>query len=80
MSATLTRPDGSTETVRAEYLIGCDGAHSAVRHGLGLAFEGDRFPEEYMLGGVGVDWSMPHECILRFTPTAPSPLTICGTG
>lgn len=71
VSATLTRPDGSTETVRADHLIGCDGAHSAVRHGLGLAFEGDRFPEEYMLGDVEVDWSMPHGYVLRFLAEAP---------
>ena len=30
-----------------------------VRKGLGLAFEGDAFPEEYMLGDVVVDWSLP---------------------
>ncbi|GAA2393945.1 FAD-dependent monooxygenase [Nonomuraea africana] len=71
VSATLTRPDGSTETVRAGYLVGCDGAHSVVRHGLGLIFEGDRFPEEYMLGDVEVDWSMPPGYALRFLAEAP---------
>ena len=39
--------------------MGADGAHSEVRKGLGLAFEGDAFPEEYMLGDVEVDWSLP---------------------
>ncbi len=47
------------ETVRARYLVGCDGAHSTVRKGLGLAFLGDAFPEQYMLGDVEVDWSLP---------------------
>ncbi|TGS29674.1 monooxygenase, partial [bacterium M00.F.Ca.ET.180.01.1.1] len=31
--ATLSK-EGRTETVGAAYLVGCDGAHSAVRHGL----------------------------------------------
>jgi 2-polyprenyl-6-methoxyphenol hydroxylase-like FAD-dependent oxidoreductase len=47
------------QTVRAAYLVGADGAHSAVRKGLGLAFEGAAFEEQYMLGDVEVDWSMP---------------------
>jgi pentachlorophenol monooxygenase len=44
---------------RVAYLVGADGAHSRVRKGLGLGFAGDAFPEEYMLGDVEVDWSMP---------------------
>lgn len=43
----------------ARYLIGCDGAHSAVRKGLGLTFDGDAFAEEYMLADVEVDWDLP---------------------
>ncbi|MFI6291423.1 FAD-dependent monooxygenase [Nonomuraea sp. NPDC050790] len=71
VEAILTRPDGSAETVRAAYLVGCDGAHSTVRHGLGLSFDGDRFPEEYMLGDVEVDWSMPPGYVLRFLTETP---------
>ncbi|MFI8520664.1 FAD-dependent monooxygenase [Streptomyces sp. NPDC085481] len=47
------------EEVRCGYLVGCDGAHSVVRKGLGLGFEGGAFPEEYMLGDVEVDWDLP---------------------
>ncbi|MER8185274.1 FAD-dependent monooxygenase [Kitasatospora sp. NPDC094015] len=57
--ALLRLPDGSEQQVRAAYLIGCDGAHSVVRRGLGLSFEGDAFPEQYMLGDVEVDWDLP---------------------
>jgi phenol 2-monooxygenase len=32
---------GETETVRARYVVGCDGARSAVRQSLGLALRGD---------------------------------------
>ena len=57
---TATLAGGAAEqTVRAAYLVGADGAHSAVRKGLGLAFEGAAFEEQYMLGDVEVDWAMP---------------------
>ncbi|MEG8279110.1 FAD-dependent monooxygenase [Streptomyces sp. AHA2] len=50
---------GEEQEVRSRFLVGCDGAHSTVRKKLGLAFEGARFPEEYMLADVEVDWSLP---------------------
>ncbi|WP_203184654.1 FAD-dependent monooxygenase [Streptomyces pratensis] len=55
----LSPPSGGTEELTARYLMGCDGAHSAVRKGLGLSFEGAALPEEYMLGDVEVDWDLP---------------------
>ncbi|MCV7432494.1 FAD-dependent monooxygenase [Mycolicibacterium bacteremicum] len=51
--------------VRAQYLIGADGAHSIVRKTLGLAFEGAAFEEQYMLGDVEVDWSLPRGYTVR---------------
>jgi len=33
-------PTGRVETVRAEYLAGCDGGRSTVRRGLGISYEG----------------------------------------
>lgn len=47
------------QSIRAKYLVGCDGAHSVVRKGLGLTYEGGAFAEQYMLGDVVVDWNMP---------------------
>jgi 2-polyprenyl-6-methoxyphenol hydroxylase-like FAD-dependent oxidoreductase len=38
--ATLRRADGREETIHANWLAGCDGAHSIVRHALGEAFSG----------------------------------------
>jgi 2-polyprenyl-6-methoxyphenol hydroxylase-like FAD-dependent oxidoreductase len=58
VTATLAGDTGE-HRVRADYLIGADGAHSAVRKGLGLTFEGAAFEEQYMLGDVEVDWSVP---------------------
>ncbi len=58
VSATVSCDRGD-QTVRAGYLIGADGAHSVVRRTLGLTFEGAAFEEQYMLGDVEVDWSIP---------------------
>jgi 2-polyprenyl-6-methoxyphenol hydroxylase-like FAD-dependent oxidoreductase/heme-degrading monooxygenase HmoA len=68
VTARLLRADGGSETVRASYLVGCDGAHSVVRQSLGLTFEGGMgmFPQLFMLGDVDLDWSMPPGHLLRF--------------
>ncbi|MDJ0380210.1 FAD-dependent monooxygenase [Streptomyces sp. G-G2] len=65
VSTRLRSASGAEEELRVRYLIGCDGAHSAVRKGLGLAFEGGAFPEEYMLADVEADWDLPHGYGLR---------------
>ncbi|PRX37121.1 phenol 2-monooxygenase [Meinhardsimonia xiamenensis] len=42
VSAVVRRVDsGETETISARYLVGCDGAHSTVRRGLGFAMRGE---------------------------------------
>ena len=41
--------DGGRFTVHAGFLAGCDGARSIVRGGLGLAFEGETYPETTIL-------------------------------
>lgn len=58
MSRVVTA-SGAQEELRSRFLVGCDGAHSSVRKGLGLTFEGGAFPEEYMLADVEVDWDLP---------------------
>ncbi|RWX64036.1 hypothetical protein EN780_22010 [Mesorhizobium sp. M4B.F.Ca.ET.089.01.1.1] len=45
-SATLSR-NGRTETVSAAYLAGCDGARSAVRHGLNIGFPGGTYEQSF---------------------------------
>lgn len=54
VSATLDTPSGP-RTVRARWLVGADGAHSAVRKGLGLRFEGDRYPQDFVVADVQVE-------------------------
>lgn len=49
VEAILTNATGERETVAADWLVGCDGAHSAVRHGLGFGFEGSTLPSHWAL-------------------------------
>jgi 3-(3-hydroxy-phenyl)propionate hydroxylase len=48
VTLTVERPDGSAEPLRAAFLIGADGARSAVRRSLGIAFDGMTIPETYL--------------------------------
>jgi len=68
VTAQVLHADGAAEAIRTSYVVGCDGAHSAVRRLLGLTFEGGMgmFPQVFMLGDVDVDWSMPEGHLLRF--------------
>ncbi len=58
--ATLATANGGEEVLRCRYLAGCDGAHSTVRQQLQLPFEGGRFPTEFLLADVQVDWEFSH--------------------
>lgn len=49
VEAVLTKANGVRETIQADWLVGCDGAHSTVRHGLGFAFEGSTLPSHWAL-------------------------------
>ena len=49
---TLKGPDGRQEEVSADWLVGCDGAHSIVRHALGASFDGETNESDWMLGDV----------------------------
>lgn len=68
VTATLRNTStNTTETVRAKYVIGCDGAHSVVRHAAGLSFEGAPYPQDFILADTYMDWSAaPKEPELTF--------------
>jgi 2-polyprenyl-6-methoxyphenol hydroxylase-like FAD-dependent oxidoreductase len=48
---------GVEQRVRTKYLVGCDGAHSAVRKVAGIPFEGDAYEQSFMLGDVELEAS-----------------------
>jgi 2-polyprenyl-6-methoxyphenol hydroxylase-like FAD-dependent oxidoreductase len=45
---------GQGKRLRGDYLVGCDGAHSTVREGLGLELEGKTYPARLLLADVGI--------------------------
>jgi 3-(3-hydroxy-phenyl)propionate hydroxylase len=56
----LRRPDGTVETFEAEYLLGCDGAHSFVRERFGIGFPGERYEGfEFIHTDAQLRWSHP---------------------
>jgi 2-polyprenyl-6-methoxyphenol hydroxylase-like FAD-dependent oxidoreductase len=61
----LRHADGRLEEARFRYVIGCDGAHSAVRKAAGIGFEGEAYPWPFMLGDVHIDWDLPYGSTLR---------------
>jgi len=56
---------GQVARRRYDWVVGCDGAHSAVRKALGVVFEGEAFPFEFMLGDVAIDWDLPRGMTLQ---------------
>jgi 2-polyprenyl-6-methoxyphenol hydroxylase-like FAD-dependent oxidoreductase len=64
IDATLRHPDGRQESIHVHWLIGCDGAHSTVRHTLGIEFTGDAEPNDWMLADVHIR-GMEHDDELR---------------
>lgn len=58
VNARLRGPSGE-ETVSADWLIGCDGAHSVVRHGLGLEFAGSTQLSDWALADVLIEGYEP---------------------
>lgn len=58
VEVSLRHQDGRQETVRARWLVGCDGARSQVRKAAGIPFEGETYEDVCMLGDVRVSWPL----------------------
>ncbi len=56
---TLRHDDGDVEVVRTRYVVGCDGAHSAVRQFAGIPFEGGSYPQTFVLADLEADGLQP---------------------
>jgi len=65
--ATATLDDGSR--LRARFVVGADGMHSAVRESAGIAFNGGSYGESFVLADVRLSGGVPSdEVILYFSP------------
>jgi 2-polyprenyl-6-methoxyphenol hydroxylase-like FAD-dependent oxidoreductase len=52
VTAQLRGPQGEVLTVEAAYIAGCDGASSAVRHGMATDFPGGTYPQIFYVADV----------------------------
>ncbi len=74
VTATLDH-HGNRREVTAAYLVGCDGAHSAVRHLLNLPFEGAEYHASFMLADVETNETLPAD-EMQLCPHELGPLAI----
>jgi 2-polyprenyl-6-methoxyphenol hydroxylase-like FAD-dependent oxidoreductase len=63
VTAVVKTQSGESQTIKAKYLVGCDGAKSVVRHGLGLTFAGSTFERLFYVADTRVDWELPHDAL-----------------
>lgn len=70
---------GVPTTLRASFVVGCDGAHSAVRHLLNLQFEGAAYDASFLLADVQTNDTIPADelllCPSEFGPVAVFPMS-----
>ncbi|SNR39046.1 FAD-dependent monooxygenase [Actinomadura mexicana] len=62
----VTATLASGERIRAAYAVGTDGMHSTVREHTGIAFEGDAYPQSFILADVHLDWAGGSEEVMLF--------------
>lgn len=70
VEADVTMPDGTLETFRGTYLIGCDGGSSLVRKSMNVTFEGFTWPERFNIIATHYDFA---ELGFRFRNYCPHP-------
>ncbi|MBV9374132.1 MAG: FAD-dependent monooxygenase [Alphaproteobacteria bacterium] len=51
---------GLIEEIDADWVMGCDGAHSAVREQLGIPFSGSTYPEHFVLADIKLEGEVDH--------------------
>jgi len=78
VSATLDQK-GKPIEITAAFVVGCDGAHSAVRHLLDLQFEGAQYDASFMLADIATNDTLPADelqlCPSQFGPLAIFPMS-----
>ncbi len=70
---------GEPLELTAAFVVGCDGAHSVVRHGLNLPFEGAPYHDLFLLADVETNDTLPADqlqlCPSEFGPLALFPMS-----
>jgi|SRR5215469_2258891 len=71
----IANREGERLQIRASFLIGCDGAHSAVRSGLNVGFEGGDYHDSYLLADIETNTILPAD-EMQLCPSELGPLAI----
>jgi 2-polyprenyl-6-methoxyphenol hydroxylase-like FAD-dependent oxidoreductase len=67
VTSALRHLDGTEETFESGWLIGSDGAHSTVRHKLGMEFAGETMPSSWVIANVHLsDVPNPEEILISW--------------
>jgi 2-polyprenyl-6-methoxyphenol hydroxylase-like FAD-dependent oxidoreductase len=70
--------NGKHTELTAAFVVGCDGAHSAVRHALNLPFEGGAYHDQFVLADIETNNGLPADelqlCPSEFGPVALFPM------
>ncbi|HEX4485861.1 MAG TPA: FAD-dependent monooxygenase [Terriglobales bacterium] len=74
VNVTLDRK-GEPLNLRASFVVGCDGAHSPIRHLLNLPFEGAEYADSFLLADVETDETLPADQ-MQLCPNEAGPLAI----
>ncbi len=62
----VTATMATGETIRAAYAVGADGMHSVIRECAGIGFDGDSYPESFVLADVHMDWPLPRDEVMLY--------------
>jgi 2-polyprenyl-6-methoxyphenol hydroxylase-like FAD-dependent oxidoreductase len=60
------RINGSIQSIKAQWLIGCDGMHSRVREQSGVTFAGGEYEASFVLADVRMEWPLSREEVTLF--------------
>jgi 3-(3-hydroxy-phenyl)propionate hydroxylase len=66
---------GEAIKLKASFVVGCDGAHSAVRHLLNLPFEGAAYDDSFMLADIETNKALPAD-EMQLCPSESGPVAI----
>ena len=67
---TISRSREQEEAFCADWVVGCDGAHSIVRRHLGVPFDGDDYGQDWLMAEVNIDWPIERRRFHVFSYTA----------
>jgi 2-polyprenyl-6-methoxyphenol hydroxylase-like FAD-dependent oxidoreductase len=80
VDATLRDAAGREVQVSAGYAVGCDGAHSRVRREIGFPFEGQPYPQDWLLADVALDGAGDDDAVHAFFRPNGTPLVCIPMG